>query len=216
MGWRAKTWQFVVVPEHSNAIVAIFSGLLFIATTVYAVFAGLQWYITREAMQRDQRALVVIRSISTDLDINKAIVHNFVIENTGRTPARNVHAVFRMEILNYTDDPSFDLSNRADVGSARGALVVPNDPITSGISPLSKVPGTELVQGRIMTDDLHKKYIENKIWLAVVFRMSYQDIFGTHHWLDRCQSVFNMEPASLVSSPSGAAACTDYNKTDEN
>ena len=58
--------------------------------------------------------------------------------------------------------------------------------------------------------------VENKVWLAVIFRMSYQDIFGTEHWLDKCQSIFDMEPGSLVSSPPGAGACTDYNKTDEN
>jgi hypothetical protein len=43
MGWWKRKWEFIIEPKHSNAVVAIFSGLLFFATLAYIVFAGLQW-----------------------------------------------------------------------------------------------------------------------------------------------------------------------------
>jgi len=43
VGWLRRKWEFVVVPKHANAIVAIFSVLLFVATSLYCVFAALQW-----------------------------------------------------------------------------------------------------------------------------------------------------------------------------
>ena len=216
MGWRAKAWQFVIVPQHSNGIVAIFSGLLFIATTVYAVFAGLQWYITRQAMQKEQRAWVVIKDAGTELDIAKTITHKFIVVNNGKTPAKNVQGTFKMEILDRDSEPSFDLSNRDEVGSFSTPLMMPDDPSTLGINPLSQLPGTKLLQAQIMTDDLKKKYTDGKIWLALVFSTSYKDAFGTQHWLKICRHIISREPGTVFSTPAGVNACTNYNKADDN
>lgn len=213
MGWRKTAWDFVKVPEHSNAFVAIFSGLLFIATTLYAIFAGLQWYITRQAMEKDQRAWVVVREGSTEIDVGKAIVHNFVIINAGKTLATNMRCRWRMEILGHDENPSFDLST-SQSGWYDTPTLNPNDPFSMGASPLNQVPGG--AQSQRMTEDLKRKYDESKIWFAMIFSISYRDIFGAQHWLNRCSAIISLDQEGMIATPSGSKTCTDYNSTDDN
>src|SRR5438874_516485 len=66
VGWWKRKWQFIIVPQHSNALVAVFSALLFLATVVYTVFAAFQWSEMKNATQASQRAAIAAKD-SADL-----------------------------------------------------------------------------------------------------------------------------------------------------
>src|SRR5947208_15568848 len=54
VGWWQRTWHFIIVRQHSNALVAGFSALLFISTAVYPIFAALQWPEMQKATHASQ------------------------------------------------------------------------------------------------------------------------------------------------------------------
>ena len=61
VGWWKRTWHFIIVPQHSNALVAVFSALLFISTAVYAIFAALQWSEMQKATHASQRSALAAK-----------------------------------------------------------------------------------------------------------------------------------------------------------
>jgi len=44
----SRFWQFIIDQKHSNAIVAIFTVLIFVTGLLYTIFAALQWSAIRE------------------------------------------------------------------------------------------------------------------------------------------------------------------------
>ena len=65
-GWWKRKWHFIIVPQHSNALVAVFSALLFLTTVVYTIFAASQWSEMKKATQASQRSAIAARD-SADL-----------------------------------------------------------------------------------------------------------------------------------------------------
>ncbi|MGA8027367.1 MAG: hypothetical protein WB992_09480, partial [Bryobacteraceae bacterium] len=52
----ATTWRFLINPSHSNAVMAIFSFLLLVATICYTVFAALQWRTMGDTLNEMKRS----------------------------------------------------------------------------------------------------------------------------------------------------------------
>ena len=44
-----RAWEFVKCPEHANAIMAIFTILIFVATVAYALIALAQWSAMKDS-----------------------------------------------------------------------------------------------------------------------------------------------------------------------
>jgi hypothetical protein len=44
-----RWWDFITEPKHANAIMAIFTMLIFVTGALYTVFAGLQWCANQKA-----------------------------------------------------------------------------------------------------------------------------------------------------------------------
>lgn len=65
-GWWKRKWHFIIVAQHSNALVAVFSALLFMATVVYAIFAALQWSEMKKATEASQLSAIAAKN-SADL-----------------------------------------------------------------------------------------------------------------------------------------------------
>ncbi len=101
--WWKRKWEFIIEPKHSNAVVAIFSVLLFIATASYTVFAALQWSVmtqsngvAREGLESVQRAFAFVNEFEptrlADPLTKKADGMRFVFhwENGGTTPTKDM------------------------------------------------------------------------------------------------------------------------------
>lgn len=104
-----KSWEFLIEAKHSNALVAIFSFLLFLATSLYTVFAALQWSQMKKATQVTQDTLTLTREqlVGTLGAVVKMNPFDFAISSTnaqvqialmniGHVPARNVRVAFEI------------------------------------------------------------------------------------------------------------------------
>jgi hypothetical protein len=78
-GWWKRKWEFVIVPEHSNAVVAIFSTLLFAATTLYTVFAALQWCANKKAADAAFRAAITANSTLGEIQKQNTLIKQQLI-----------------------------------------------------------------------------------------------------------------------------------------
>jgi len=70
--------------------------LICCVTAIYAIFAGLQWFILRETAQNTQRASVFLKDLDAikvfGVEPKKVIAWDFIFkwENSGNTPAKNM------------------------------------------------------------------------------------------------------------------------------
>jgi hypothetical protein len=100
-----KVWDFITEPKHANAIMAVFTALIFLATGAYAIIALLQWgamrdsnNINRENMESVQRALVSYSGQTGQIKrlTGKKVTSLTMVlpwQNTGVTPAMNGKSV---------------------------------------------------------------------------------------------------------------------------
>jgi hypothetical protein len=117
MGWWRRKWEFVVVPQHANALVAIFSVLLFLATTAYVFFAALQWNEMKKAtVTQRQIAKLAYGEPIIRLNAYTGIFHDeqlkkiwatVRIQNDGRTDAKFIRIATRMEFRDVDPPPEY-------------------------------------------------------------------------------------------------------------
>jgi hypothetical protein len=216
--WWKRLWTFVIIPQHSNAVVAVFSGLLFLATLVYTVFAGLQWDITKRALQADQRAWLLPNLISFNIEPQKPPVAEFIIQNTGKTPALNLNVVFRMELLDPQAAPRFDYSPPLITGGG-GPVLFPNAPYAHfGVALLHQIEGANSVEPMPLTEPLLSKWNNRELMFVVYGRLEYRDNYGTDHWAKFCFHRVNLPNNAFSGStaPLAMRECSDYNDVDRN
>lgn len=216
MGWLKRTWAFVEVPGHSNALIAIFSVLLFFATILYTVFAALQWTASKQALHLDQRPWVVARTNEAQaLEVGKTVSVQLAIANTGKTPAFAVEGRFRMEAVNSQEAPSFDYS-APGISLVRAYVLYPNEvqPI-GGLALEEQISGTKAIEEVILGQQLFNRFNNREIAFVGYGEITYQDVFNVQHWATTCQSKFNWGPFAGMPVPA-QAACAHYNNADEN
>ena len=97
-------WQFITEPKHSNAVVAIFTVLIFLTGAIYAIFAYLQWSAANgqlEQMKSGNRPWVGIEPDNglkvSEIRIGEkeaaSVTMTVTIKNFGSYPGRNVVAL---------------------------------------------------------------------------------------------------------------------------
>jgi hypothetical protein len=219
MGWFRRKWEFAIVPEHSNALVAIFSGLLFLATTVYTVFAAFQWQITKRVMLFEERALIYEIQFSDmrPMEVGQPIGFQVRLANTGKTIARDVIGKYRIEILDGAAEPTFDYSPDSLNNLFQGHAWFMGQGTNVGVAALREIPGTKTVEPIAVTQELIDKFNARQIWFAVEGTVTYHDEFGGSHWITICHSVFKIPPGGfLQNQPNGTKKCAEYNDADTN
>jgi hypothetical protein len=107
-GWRLRR---TTPYQRVNMVIM---AVICLVTAIFAIFAGLQWFILRETAQSNQRASVFLR----DIDVIKVcgrktkevIAWNFIFkwENNGNTPAKNMVSYVSFEVRK---DPLRKISN---------------------------------------------------------------------------------------------------------
>ncbi|PYT78857.1 MAG: hypothetical protein DMG40_18540 [Acidobacteria bacterium] len=152
VGWWKRKWQFIIVPQHSNALVAVFSALLFLATVVYTVFAAFQWSEMKNATQASQRAAIAAKDsadlarkqmeglVAAIVDIPGGVSVDFPVPpfgearanliNSGHVLAHDIHLTLSVTIRKTDED--FAAVRRTILSKAE---TVPTIPPTTSTRP---------------------------------------------------------------------------------
>lgn len=126
VGWWKRKWHFIIVPQHANALVAVFSALLFIATVVYGIFAALQWSAMKKATQASERSAIAAKDsadlarkqmegiVAAIIDIPRGVSIDFPVPpfgearanlvNSGHVLAHDIHFTLSVTIQRTGED----------------------------------------------------------------------------------------------------------------
>jgi hypothetical protein len=148
-------------------------------TFILAICAAYQFRILNgqlDVLQSEQRAWINIVNVQEYITVGQPVITGIFFKNTGKTVAKNATGHFRAEILNATDEPTFDYSNHHLTASWGGHAAFPDAPMSLGVSALSEIPGNPTPQQIIWTQELADKYKNGQIWVATEGIISYDDI----------------------------------------
>jgi hypothetical protein len=196
----------------TDRIIAVFTAVLAAAAIYQFIILDDQL----DVMRKDQRAWMDVQEVGFQNEVGKPIAITMAFRNTGKTPAMNVYMVFKLEMLNIADGPTFDYSNKHLVSEVSGTFFPNTPPLRLGLSPLIAGPGTDDVQGTVLTQDVADKFKNGQIWYAAHGRVSYEDIFGGKHWMTRCFLEYNKVINAITSAPLSAKPCANYEHIDKN
>jgi len=183
----------------------------------YTTIAFFQLRATLKVMRADQRAWVNGQGGDhLRLEVGKQIAQPFLLANIGRTPARNVYAVYVIDVLNVGDEPSFDYSNERKSETLE-PVMFPGRSNPIALPLLSSVPGTKIFEPTIMTKELSDKYHAGQIWFVIYGSITYDDVFDVSHWVHACLPQVAPDASGFIGKvPSGALRCIKYNQVDDN
>src|SRR4029077_20175908 len=159
MGWWRRKWEFVIIPKHSNAVVAIFSALLFLATVFYTVFAALQWTTMKRQLTQMQDAnrpyIFTIPMFAGQRPIEK--FHSLKITigemNLGNSPAtKETHSPSYIAV--DSDSGIADKVSKCAFKYGPGSATLPVGNTSNGIG---QTIGS--VESRFITDEERDNYI---------------------------------------------------------
>lgn len=125
VGWLGRKWNFIIAPQHSNALIAVFSALLFIATVVYTVFAAFQWSEMKKAARVSERSATAAKDsadlarkqmegiVAAIVDIPRGVSIDFPVPplgearanlaNSGHVLAHDIHLTLSVTIQKTTE-----------------------------------------------------------------------------------------------------------------
>ena len=159
----------------------------------------------QRASQLDQRAWVgvdYIDPVPRLPEIGKPFAVNVRIKNNGKTPARKIVTVGRLDPVLKGNLPNFSYDGLA---RRQAGNLPPAGGITIPINPLLNA---ETKQPYLFTQEFLDELIAGKFSLYAHGRIGYEDIFGQPHWVEYCAIL----PVPLI----GAFAfCDDHNDTDD-
>jgi hypothetical protein len=167
-----------------------------IAGIAYAIVTYFMWRDSRHNFATDQRAWVMLESLSGDMEVGKQYIVWVSFKNFGKTPAIHASLTARMQMLAPNQSPDFKELRYVNAI----ANVAPNQPFRAPIKPDS---GGPVESGNI-------SILDSVQAIETIFgRVDYSDIFGTHHWSEFC---YYLERDGHTYS-----LCPgDFNKSDDN
>ena len=231
-GWLKRKWGFVTIPEHSNAIIAIFSALLFVATTLYTVFAALQWSrmgesnkINRESLQGVQRSYISFQGVQgrriaerRGAPPNETASFQFSAQtlNTGNTPANSMAQWFYADKM--ANEPSEEQFRGNPSSAPSGHVISPKSPYDFGVAeePISFFGKESKTAESFQTATLTPNFF---VWGWIAYR----DIFPHTrvHVTEFCQILYRISANTKAFSDPGAQwtfefrDCKQHNCADE-
>jgi hypothetical protein len=182
--------------------IALESGAVVVGVVVAIIYGGqLSQMIesnrlTRESYKLDERAWVAVTAVNgTGPEADKKFMYSVHFVDTGKTPARSVVIHPGDELAPRGQNPNFSV----ETGAVRLGVLSPSSERTYDNGP---IPPTRNIQTMTKQDlDILRTktlYVHGKI--------TYDDIFGCHHWITYC--------AYLKDDWSGYAFCSEGNDTD--
>jgi hypothetical protein len=185
--------------------------VVFIVIGIYTFFTILMYCANKQSadaatgaantaertMRLDQRAWVAVTAVNskTALAVDQTFTYSVHFIDTGKTPASNVIVHPGDELLEKGQPPNLSV----DSGPVRLGILSPGSErtIDKGLVPDTRRPKT------LTKEDLD--VLKTKT-LSVHGKITYDDIFGCHHWITYC--------AYLKDDWTGYAFCNVNNDTD--
>jgi hypothetical protein len=180
----------------------------------YVTVAALQWRGQITALRVDQRAWINISVGQAPLIEGKQIEMPIRVTNSGKTPAFNVQGVIVVNLLGVGEEPDFDYKSghpfyAIDVGAA-----IPNSPANFSFPVLPKYRTPQEPLAPVLDNSAITQGIgTGKLYIAVHSKVTYDDVFGTHHWTTFCS--YSANSVGLPEKPV-ANTCGQYNNVDRN
>jgi hypothetical protein len=224
-GW--KRMEF-----HDKCTVAM-TGIGLLVLIAYTVFTGMMWCANKEAadaartsanaeitsIHLDQRAWILATHAPIAFPIDSPIVVSGQIRNTGKTPARRVNASFTTVVLSKDELPEFVY----EAGTGHPTTKVEADVFFPDARPeryesRAFKQHIKQLEDTVMTKQLMTEIVKGNQFIVVHGEISYDDIFGTHHWQTYCRLYPEFlgvrKPAEKV--PPLVDACRKHNDMDKN
>jgi len=191
--------------------------LTFIAAAVYAGFNYDMLRQMERTMRIDNRAWLKVGTQDVPLVIGEPIFKTISIVNIGKTAALNLTGALVVNLLPINEEPelSYPKHGHPNIQFQVRALM-PDTPQT-----LHRVPGmpkrtapNNTVAPIIFTKDMEGGIGDGSLYVVVHGQITYDDVFGTHHWLKFCEVSTRAIPG--IKTKRGADTCADYNDVDRN
>jgi hypothetical protein len=191
-------------------------GTLF-AVTIYAGITFWQGCLTRESIDKntkqfqvDQRGWV---SISVDPIIpvqnDVPILWPLHINNAGKTFVKNIEGDFFATVLAKGESPQFDYSVAHPHRKINVGGIFPNEALPQTSIRIEQY-GPRIPEAILMTQELRQAIASNQRAIIVFGRITYDDIFGVHHWTQFCNGTGDALQFVAIKS------CINYNDADNN
>ena len=220
---RAKMSSYarvVVAWWTSNRIMALFTviiaGIGIIQACIYAS--------QLDEMRVDQRAWLGIKFVPTQPTVNSPFTWPLIINNSGKTPAKNIRA---MVIIRYLPvDTPIDFRTIQEIRAAGieqiettplwmafvTGVMFPNDPTT--ITQFTYAQGmANKPQKDIWDSNLQEQYAKGQIYIEMNGRFDYDDAAGNAHWTQICN--ITTSPGQVIPLEI-SKACVAHNNMDNN
>jgi hypothetical protein len=136
------------------------------------------------------------------------------IINSGKTPAHNVQGVVVINLLEEKDQPDFNYRSGHPRYAINTGIAIPNFPSDMSWPVLPKhVPKGKPVNPIVTTSEIRTGIQDGSLYIVVHGRITYDDIFGTKHWIKFCSYAHNVVG---VPEQFTADTCGPYNDVDKN
>lgn len=231
-------WNFVIEPKHSNALVAIFTVLIFVTGFFYTIFAALQWLavidsnrINHDSLVSVQRAFVTYEGMNLDAyptstktkDMAWTFTANLV--NGGTTPA--IDKVQEFRALNTLPSEPTELEFIGPDNDHPVGEIGPK--AQSQMGPLVETPAFVMGEFPFTISSIGSKAFQSFFRSRNIFVwgwVGYRDVFpGTRpHVTEFCEEVqaiaMGLNPAAKPPLPKFIPhilfrECSEHNCTDE-
>jgi hypothetical protein len=134
------------------------------------------------------------------------------INNTGKTPAKNVRIVATTTVLSINDVPEFVYTDGHPFSAMETAVIFPNTPRARFFS---QVFDTKTGQALVLTKDLTDQLNSGKYFIVTHGKLTYDDIFAISHWQTFCL-LLPYRANNMNQRPPLVMACGNYSGIDNN
>jgi hypothetical protein len=192
----------------TDRLLTLFNGLLVAVNIYLVIIIGSQLNV----MHKDEQAWIYPQVVgTTNQTVNTPIKIQFNFPNVGKTPAKHFEIISRIEILDASQEPTFDYSNKLLNNWFYAGLAVPNHPVPGWVIAKRQVSGTQTTEEIAWTQTMLDEYNAGRLWLSAEGVLTYQDVFDVWHHVRFCYETFNRMQPTI---PPGERACIEYNDGD--
>lgn len=196
-------------PDHSNLPL-----YAFVVAVAVAIINFLQWQSMNQSMKLEQRAWVDFKAGTRVLDTvppatGSEVEVIIILTNRGKTLARKVYVEAVAQFLHPGEDPDFVYDKRKGFLATGIVIPAPEHPEENKVQVFDSSGNPFHV-----TEEERKELANQKAGIAVFARATYEDIFGSSHWIHTCGVSYGGMYRGLV--PFAGSVCAAYNEADNN
>ena len=189
-GWWARKWNFIVAPQHSNALIAVFSALLFIATAVYTIFAAFQWSEMKKAAQVSERSAAAAKDsadlarkqmegiVAAIVDIPRGVSIDFPVPPLGEARANLVNSghVFAHDIhLTLT----VTIQKTSEGSAVRGRTILSKVETVPAVAPAAAALRPDFIYPFELSQSEFQQVMDTESYLIAEGLLDYENGFDS-------------------------------------